>query len=78
MSSKVMSLTPQGYVLFARVLLLLFLVLALLAGCAKERSGLTSPVSGDTGCVGCHTSQQSLVATAEEDTSSAPPNTGEG
>ena len=78
MSFKVMSLTLRGRAMPARLLLLLVLTLALVAGCAKERSGPTTPVSGDTGCVGCHTSQASLVATAEEDTSSAPPNNGEG
>lgn len=77
MFSKVLSSTPQGCVLSGRVLLLMSLLLALFAGCAKQRSGPTTPVSGDTGCVACHTSQESLVATAEVDTSSAPPNTGE-
>ncbi len=66
----------QDNVLTVRVLLLMSLLLALLAGCAKQRSP-TTPVSGDTGCVACHTSQQSLVATADVDTSSAPPDAGE-
>jgi mono/diheme cytochrome c family protein len=44
-------------------------LVALMAGCATERDlGLASARGGS--CVGCHTSKDQLVATAEPDTGS--------
>jgi hypothetical protein len=77
LASRVMSAAAKGRILPVRVLFLISLLLALFGGCAKQRSGPTRPVSGDTGCVACHSSRESLVATAEVDTSSAPPDAGE-
>lgn len=45
----------------------LAVMLLLLAGCATERDlGLASARGGS--CVGCHTSKDQLIATAEPDT----------
>ena len=45
----------------------LALLVLLLAGCATERDlGLSSARGGS--CVGCHTSKDQLIATAEPDT----------
>ncbi len=55
----------------------LALLVLLLAGCATERDlGLSSARGGS--CVGCHTSKDQLVATAEPDTGSGGDEPGEG
>lgn len=52
-------------------------LLLLLAGCATERDlGLGSAHGGS--CVGCHTSKDQLIATAEPDTGNGGENPGEG
>ena len=79
MFSKVMSGSEQGCVLSARILLLLTVIVALVAGCASEKpGGPTTLAGGQTGCVACHTNQQSLIATASEDTTSSTETPGEG
>ena len=55
----------------------LAVMVLLLAGCASERDlGLSSARGGS--CVGCHTSKDQLIATAEPDTGGGGEEPGEG